>query len=70
MVTVLLGAVISCGEWMRYRVDMSVRCINVTRGEWKSGVIHRSGKKKVILQLIFMHVKPIKGSHSCSLHSD
>lgn len=39
VVAMLLGVMFSCGEWMRWRVDEVVRCIDVIRRQWISGVL-------------------------------
>lgn len=55
VVGVLLDAMFRCGRWVRLRVDEGVHCIYITGREWKSGVLHGSGEKKVMYGLIFMH---------------
>lgn len=55
VVGMLLGTVFCCGKWVRWMVGKGVRCIYITGGEWISGVVHRSGEKKVMFGLIFIH---------------
>lgn len=55
VVAMLLGVVFSCGKWMRWMVDGGVCRIDVIGRQWKSGVLRRSGEKKVTLWLVSMH---------------